>query len=147
MTNTTHCDVLVVEDDVMQCEEIAGFLAYSRLDVAIANDGSSALRQAIACRPRVALLDYNLPDTNGVELAKGLRKLLPQTAIIVMSGRIDGLAERTLSETGISVFVNKPLPLGLLRQAVLKLVRSAPANPGGPHQTKGWLAAGIGAQR
>lgn len=145
MTNSAHCDVLVVEDDMMQCEEIAGFLACSRLDTVMAYSGASALCQAMISHPKVALLDYNLPDMNGVELAKCLRKLVPDIAIIVMSGRIDGLAEHTLSQIGISVFVNKPLPLSVLRQAVLKLVRSPKVSPIGA--SKGWLAAGIGAPR
>jgi DNA-binding response OmpR family regulator len=141
-----HCDVLIVEDDVIQCEEMAGYLGRAGLWVQMAHDGAAALRQARDHRPKVALLDYNLPDINGVQLAELLRPILPQTAIIMMSGRIDGLSEQTLAKLGITVFVNKPLPLGPLRQAVLKLVQSAPNDRGGPRQT-GWLAAGYGGTR
>ena len=59
---------------------------------------------------RVSLLDYNLPDTTGV------RAFLPETVIIMISGRIDGLPEKTLETIGITVFVNTPLPLGALRR-------------------------------
>jgi DNA-binding response OmpR family regulator len=133
----SQCDVLIVEDDVVQSEEMAAFLARSGLTVQTAHNGSAAIPLAEQLRPRVALLDYNLPDLNGVELAEAIRALLPDTAIIMMSGRIEGLAELTLEKIGISVFVNKPVPLGPLRQAVQRLVktgrvvyRSGPGNGG-----------------
>jgi hypothetical protein len=90
---------------------------------------------------RVSLLDYNLPDTTGV------RAFLPETVIIMISGRIDGLPEKTLETIGITVFVNTPLPLGALREAVLKLVRSTPVDQMAWCQQKGRLSAGFGGTR
>ena len=143
MPDESRCDVLIVEDDKIQCEEMAGFLARAGLVVEMAGDGSTALRRAAALGPSVALLDYNLPDMTGVQLAEQLRALLPQTSLLMMSGRIDGLSEKALMTVGITVFFNKPLPLGLLRQTVLKLVRSEPVSPQAPRRP-GWLAAGVG---
>lgn len=147
MTNNSECDVLIVEDETILCEEIAECLGRAGLDVRTAHNGSSALRQAADLQPRVALLDYNLPDTTGVELAARLRTRLPDMAIIMMSGRIDGLSEQILAAVGIKVFVNKPLPLGALRQAILKLVRSAPTDQGAQHRQRGWLSTGVGGTR
>ncbi|UYN94241.1 MAG: response regulator [Enhydrobacter sp.] len=144
---TSQCDVLIVEDDVVQAEEMAAFLARAGLSVQIAHNGVTALPLAQQLQPRVALLDYNLPDLNGVELATAIRGLLPDTAIIMMSGRIEGLAELTLEKIGISVFVNKPVPLGPLRQAVQRLVKSGrPVRRPGTG-SGGWFAGGVGSQR
>lgn len=142
-----NCDVLVVEDDVIQCEEMADYLGRLGLTVDTAHTGVSGVRQAAERSPRVALLDYNLPDSTGLQVAEGIRALLPETAIIMMSGRIDGLPEQKLAELGITVFVNKPLPLGALRQAVVRLVKSAPVNQIDAHRNKGWLSAGFGGTR
>lgn len=147
MANDIDCDVLIVEDELLQSQEMAAFLGRAGLSVQTAHSGSSALRQAAMYRPRVALLDYNLPDTTGVKLAQHLRALYPDLAMIMMSGRIDGLSEQTLKSIGISVFVNKPLPLGALRQAVVKLVRSLPVRHESQVQHTGWLSAGFGGTR
>ena len=148
MTNDFTCDVLIVEDERIQCEEMAAFLARAGLSVAMAHDGATGLAQARRFPPRVALLDYNLPDMTGVQLAEKLRGAFPEMAILIASGRIEGLSEQTLKTLGISVFVNKPLPLGPLRQAVLRLVRSAPVNRIEQQKhTGGWLAAGFGGTR
>jgi two-component system, cell cycle response regulator DivK len=142
----TRCDVLIVEDNALQCDEMADFLTRADLLVAKAYNGAEAREQARMHEPRVVLLDFNLPDMTGVQLAETLRALLPTAAILMMSGRIDGLSERTLEALGITVFVNKPVPLVPLRQAVLKLVEQSRSGQDAPQQ-KGWLGTGVGGRR
>jgi two-component system KDP operon response regulator KdpE len=140
--------VLIVEDDVDQCGEMASYLGRSDLGVRMAYDGASALRQAAQHLPRVVLLDFDLPDMTGLELARQLRMILPRAAFIMMSGHIEGLSERTLQEIGIAVFANKPVPLGPLRQAVLKLISSPRLGRQGPEpREKGWFSQGLGGRR
>src|ERR1700710_2632074 len=133
----SRCDVLIVEDNVMQCDEMADFLSRADLLVQTAYDGASARDKARLHEPRVVLLDFNLPDMTGVQLAEVLRALLPSAAIMMMSGRIDGLSEKTLEALGITVFVKKPVPLVPLRTAVLKLVNASRDGHEAPQQ-KGW---------
>lgn len=125
MTQLTNCDVLLIEDDLAQCEEAAAYLVRSRLDVAVATNGQAALLKAALYRPRVALIDYNLPDTDGVQLARRLRAILPDLKIVIVSGRIEGLPQETLKEIGISAFVNKPVPLLPLRRGISRLLAAA----------------------
>ncbi len=146
IARTTQCDVLIVEDSTVQCLEMADFLRRANLSVETAFDAATALAAATKFEPRVALLDYNLPDMNGVQLAEAIRALLPSAAILMMSGRIDGLSEETLHALGITLFVNKPVPLGPLRQAVVKLVQASAKGQQAP-QPKGWLSTGTGGTR
>lgn len=140
----SRCDVLVVEDDVAQCGEMAGYLGRSGLATQMAYDGASALHQAAEHRPRVVVLDFHLPDMTGVQLARQLRPLLPSSGFIMMSGHIGSLSEQTLQEIGIAVFVNKPVPLGPLRRAVLKLAQSPQIGlVGRRRRKKGWFATGL----
>src|SRR5215475_1117628 len=118
MENTQQCDVLIVEDDVVQCEEIAGFFSRVGMSVVVAHNGVRALEEAAAHEPRVALLDYNLPGCTGLDIAERIRARYANTAIIMMSGCIEGLSEQKIRELGITAFINKPLPPGPLRQAV-----------------------------
>ena len=147
MRGDTQCDILIVEDDAMQCIEMQGFLSRADLNVETVRDGASGLTRARSLRPRVVLLDYNLPDTNGVQLAEQIRAILPNASIIMMSGRIDGLSEKTLAELGITTFVNKPVPLGALRQALVKLVQASISGRSAVPRQPGWLNAGLGGTR
>lgn len=148
MASDFKSDVLIVEDEIVQCEEMADFLTRGGLSVQTAHDGAAGIRVAQLAPARVALLDYNLPDMTGVQLAGQLRALFPEMAIMITSGRIEGLSEQTLKELGITVFVNKPLPLGPLRQAVLRIARSEPVNQVAQSNNRtGWLATGFGGTR
>ena len=117
-------DVLIVEDDPTQAEELACYLRRARLRVESTVSGSLAIHTIARLRPKVALIDYNLPDLDGVTVAERIKRLSPGTAMIVMSGRIDGLSDHTLANTGIFTFMNKPVALGPLRSAVLTLIRT-----------------------
>jgi DNA-binding response OmpR family regulator len=118
-------DVLIIEDDPTQAEELACYLRRAGLRVDATVSGSLALHTVAQLRPKVALIDYNLPDMDGVTVAERIRRLSPGTAMIVMSGRIDWLSDLTLRKIGIFSFMNKPVAPGALRSAVRKLVRTA----------------------
>ena len=135
-------DVLIVEDDPVQRDEMAGFLARAGLVVIVARDGEMAVRHAALSPPKVAVIDYNLPDITGVEVARRLRSILPNLAIMMVSAKVGGLEEETLRQIGITAFLNKPLPLRPWRQAVLRLVQN-----GGRSTGQGWLASGLGSPR
>ncbi len=147
MKGDAQCDVLIVEDDAMQCIEMQGFLSRAGLNVETVRDATTGLARARFVRPRVLLLDYNLPDMNGVQLAEQMRALLPDSAILMMSGRIDGLSEKTLADLGITTFVNKPVPMAPLRQAIVKLVQASREGRTAAPSRPGWLNAGLGGTR
>ena len=118
-----ECDVLVVDDDFALSEAITQLLTRSGLRVRKAHNASAALSFAAFAPPRVAILDYQLPDTTGLALASELRAENPRMHIILMSANNVDLDRKTLEQAGIKVFVNKPMPPGPLRQAVLRLLQ------------------------
>jgi DNA-binding response OmpR family regulator len=118
-----RCDVLLVEDDVDLGALMGSYLARGGLDVRTAHSGSSALRLLESVQPKVAVLDFRLPDMNGVELSQKIRQLVPDLRIIMMSGAIDSLDRELLEKIGIKVFVNKPVPLRSLLRAVVQLMQ------------------------
>lgn len=143
-------DVLIIEDHRPICDQMADFLRRGGLTVMGSYSAAEAIAVAGEYEPRVLILDYNLPDADGVELARQLRATLNEAAIIMMSGRIEGISESTLAEVRINVFLNKPVPLGPLRRAVERLARAdiskAAAKPAGP-SSGGWLSTGLGGKR
>jgi DNA-binding response OmpR family regulator len=120
------CDVLVVEDDVDLGALMGSYLTRSGLDVRTAHSGSSALRLLENVQPKVAVLDFRLPDMNGVELSQKIRRLVPDLRIIMMSGAIGSMEQEMLEKIGVRVFVNKPVPLRSLLRAVVQLMQKHP---------------------
>ena len=118
------CDVLVVDDDFALSEAITHLLSRSGLRVRKAHNASAALSFAAFAPPRVAILDYQLPDGTGLALAAALHAENPGMHIILMSANNVDIDQATLDKAGIKVFVNKPMPPGPLRQAVMRLLQS-----------------------
>jgi CheY-like chemotaxis protein len=116
------CDVLIVEDNVALSDEMEGFLERNGLAVCTAVSGTAALELLKRVRPRVAVFDYSLPDTNGLDLARQLRQRFPKLLVILMSGGAQPLDSDELKAAGVKVFVNKPVPLRALLGAVRQLI-------------------------
>lgn len=118
------CDVLVVEDEFALSEAMRHLLTSSGLRVRQAHNRSEALSVAAMAPPRIAILDYQLPDTDGLSLATELRTRFPALHVILMSANKVDVDQSALDRVGIKAFVNKPLPPAALRDAILRLIQT-----------------------
>jgi RNA polymerase sigma factor (sigma-70 family) len=50
-----------------------------------ATDGREAVRQVARLHPRVSILDIAMPELNGIEAARQIRKACPETRVIILS--------------------------------------------------------------
>jgi DNA-binding NarL/FixJ family response regulator len=82
----TAVRVMVVDDHPMWREGVARDLAEAGfLVVATSGEGRQAVRVAAAVRPDVVVLDLQLPDISGVEVVVGLRAVLPDVRVLMLS--------------------------------------------------------------
>jgi DNA-binding NarL/FixJ family response regulator len=79
--------VLIVEDFVPFRQFICSKLtAMSDLHViGEVSDGSEAVQKAVELKPDLILLDIGLPTLNGIEAARQIRELVPESRIIFLS--------------------------------------------------------------
>jgi DNA-binding NarL/FixJ family response regulator len=99
--------VLVVDDHPIWRDGVARDLEAAGLTVCgTAGDGAQAVRVSTATRPDVVLLDLQLPDMSGVEVAARLSVIDPAPRILVLSAsgeRQDVLDAMTAGATGYLV--------------------------------------------
>jgi DNA-binding NarL/FixJ family response regulator len=78
--------VMIVDDHPMWRESVGRDLAAAGFDVvATVGEGGQALRIAASVRPDVVVLDLQLPDMAGAEVATGLLAARPETRVLVLS--------------------------------------------------------------
>jgi two-component system KDP operon response regulator KdpE len=99
--------VLVVEDDPPTRTALQRALVARGYDVDAAADGRSALHSWEARRPDVILLDLGLPDMDGIEIVRRVRRDAT-TPIVILSGRDDERQKVDALDGGADDYVTKP---------------------------------------
>lgn len=89
-----------------------------------ANNGQTAVDQALALKPDVVIMDIAMPRMNGIEAAKRIRKQLPKTKILILSMYSHEHYIHELLETGVSGYLLKDSS----GRDIIKAIRSAMKN-------------------
>ena len=114
--------VLIVDDDKSVREMLAEYLGTHGYEVAQADRGT-AMREAVErSLPDVVLLDVNLPDEDGLTLARFLRERY-DVGIIMVTGAADVVDRVAGLEVGADDYVVKPFDLRELRSRVKSVLR------------------------
>jgi CheY-like chemotaxis protein len=88
-----------------------------------AENGAQALVEAERVKPNAIILDLSMPVMNGLEAAPRLRRILPETPIVLYTLYEPAkLAEADISSMGISLIASKDEPLQSLVSKVESLV-------------------------
>ncbi len=85
---TTPLRVLIVDDERLFAELMRVALS-SAADIVVAgvvHDVAAAIAQAPALQPSLVLSDYHLPDGTGADVARALRRSLPDVSVLVLTG-------------------------------------------------------------
>jgi DNA-binding response OmpR family regulator len=102
--------VLVVEDHADTADFLSRYARLLACDVRTAASGKQALSTALDFLPQIVLLDIGLPDMDGWELARRLRKCLePVCPVIIAITAFRSQEDRIRSlQAGIDYHLNKP---------------------------------------
>jgi len=124
--------VLLVEDEQDVAELIRYNLTKEGYDVVLSGNGNEALRLAREHRPDVLLLDIMVPQLNGWEVCRRIKKdpELAAIPVIMVSGRVEEGDKVLGFEVGADDYVTKPFsPRELIARirAVLRRGRQADA--------------------
>ena len=123
--NEQLATVLVVDDDVHDRESYAEGLHAQGFECLTARNAPEALsRLADERRVDVLIADYRLPDTDGLELARTVKKGWRHVDIIIVTAYATVEAAHSGGLLGVAQFLQKPVTATALGDAVRKLVRN-----------------------
>ena len=78
--------VLIVEDDRNTAALVATYLEREGFATVMIHDGGTALQAAIDCNPVFVILDIMLPNMDGWEICRALRKISAVPVLILICG-------------------------------------------------------------
>ena len=123
---TTAKRVLVVEDDMAIARVVCDNLAFEGYDVRHATSGREAVQEGARFYPDLVLLDVMLPDANGFELCKTLRR--KGSALIFISARGQKQDKLHGLDLGADDYVAKPFDIDEVLARIRAVLRRARAN-------------------
>jgi two-component system KDP operon response regulator KdpE len=119
--------VLVVDDEPQILRALRINLHARRYEVVTAGTGREALQAAADAHPDLVILDLGLPDMDGVDVIRSLRKWT-QVPIVILSGRINSAAKVDALDAGADDYVTKPFSVEELL-ARIRVVTRRTAEP------------------
>jgi two-component system KDP operon response regulator KdpE len=132
-TSAPNPTLLIVEDDAAVRRVLASTLPAHGYRVLEAATGAEGVRDAAQYVPDLVLLDLGLPDMDGIDVVRAIRKWsgLP---VIVLTARGQEGAKVTALDAGADDYVTKPFGFPELLARIRVALRHAARPPGGgPH--------------
>jgi CheY-like chemotaxis protein len=100
--------VLIVDDDPAIRTLIRQILEPLGYETAEAPDGRVACEMCAKMRPSIVLLDLVMPEQEGIETLRVLRKEAPEIRIVAVSGALGGTFLRPAKLLGADAILVKP---------------------------------------
>jgi len=125
--------VLVVDDDQRLLKMLQRTLTYEGLDVLTASNGREALDRVREHQPDLIVLDWMMPDLDGLEVIRCLRAEDDRTLVLMLTAR-DAIDHRVEGlQSGADDYLVKPFaPAELVARVHALLRRAASAQQEGP---------------
>lgn len=115
--------ILIVDDEPAITWLLEEGLAEMVDEIASAASSKEAL-QLLAVSPFDLLItDYKMPDMDGLVLAGHVKRLMPQTCIVMLTAYGSEWLSQRAAEGGIRHVLNKPVHLAELRRLVAELLK------------------------
>lgn len=117
--------VLVVDDTdhvrhmLVEMLELDGFEVVGQ-----AASGEEGIALSAGADPDVVVMDYKMPDMDGLATAEGIRKDRPNQAIILYTAYLDSGLEQRAKEAGVAICIGKVEGLSQLERHIRELCRN-----------------------
>lgn len=117
--------LLVVDDDVTICRQVAAGLAQAGFQVVTATDAESAIAQIAETPPDIAIVDLGMPMTGGTEVIRHVKQQLGLAVhVIVLTGHDDERSRTEAFDAGTDDYVVKPIGLAELKRRINAALRT-----------------------
>jgi two-component system OmpR family response regulator len=115
--------ILVVDDELSIVDAVATALRYEGYEVEEAANGRDAIAAVVRFEPDLVVLDWMLPDIDGIEVGKRLRERGFKTAILFLTAR-DAVEDKVEAlRAGGDDYVTKPFSLAEIVARVQAVLR------------------------
>jgi len=123
--------ILIVEDNEKNMKLVRDILRHNKYETLEATNGLDGVRIAAESRPDLVLMDIQLPDIDGIEALRRIRKdrTLDRLPVIAVSASVMPDDQQKIVTSGFDAFVTKPINLKQFLATVQRLLAEGRASP------------------
>jgi DNA-binding response OmpR family regulator len=114
--------VLVIDDDIAITDLMGLLLQTQGFDVFTSNSGMEGVKLAAEKSPHIVLLDLMMPEMDGWQVCKAIRKF-SNVPILILSAIGDPSMVASVLDAGADGFLSKPVPTSVLVAHIKKMTR------------------------
>ena len=114
--------VIVIDDEPGIREVLSEYLRLKSINVlATGNNGKEAVELYKKLAPDVVLMDFLMPEYDGLYGLQNIRKLDSNAQVILLTGSTDSDIRTKLTESGVSLIMQKPCEMDNLVEMINKV--------------------------
>lgn len=136
--------ILLIDPDKPTRRLLQTVLEAQRYRVFEAENGESGIKEAVARRPDVIVMDLSLPGVEGLVVLKQLREW-NRAPILILSARDNEASKVSALDSGANDYVGKPFGTAEMLARLRVLQRWNPGCPEGPYYINGDLRVDVSA--
>ena len=110
--------ILVVDDEQAVCDVLKKFLTKEGYKVSTVLSGEEAIKKVKKEKPHIVLLDIRMPDMDGIEALKRIRKIDKKVGIIMITAVKEDAVGRKCMELGAYGYITKPFDFDYLEKVL-----------------------------
>jgi len=115
-------DILLVDDEKDTCASMSDIFLDLGYTVDMAYDGPGALELSGEHQYRLALLDYNMPGMDGLELCRRLKNAQPSVVVVLITAFSSIATRGAAAGVKVRCFLLKPVNFSVLMPLVKEVV-------------------------
>jgi two-component system cell cycle response regulator DivK len=121
--------ILIVEDNEKNMKLVRDILRHHGHETIEATTGADAVRLARERTPDLVLMDFQLPDIDGIEALRRIRSdaALDRVPVLAVSASVMPDEQRKIAASGFDAFVAKPIQLKQFVETVQRFLRDGRA--------------------
>jgi len=113
--------ILIIDDEQEMCEMLYSFLVPHNYKIFLTFNGQMGLEYFNEIKPDIVLLDLTMPDIDGVDVLKIIRKV-SDVPVLIITAHPEDIADIHLGGLTISGYVEKPFSLGEILNTLKHLI-------------------------
>jgi len=117
--------ILLVDDDPNCLDAIDQILRRDGYEIFTIDEGRSALRLLSENTIDLAIIDFNLPDIDGIHMLHEIKRIYRSIPIIIMTSESSREVMLASLEAGAYSFITKPINIPSFRSIVAKAIQSS----------------------